>query len=240
MNLSEATGTYKDLTTLRYHEFPLETLTIQFERYQTETFFRPILQGTAKTLKYLEIIRVSDKVDAKATAIINNSMDFPCNAHFDHLTELYIWGSVVDNLDFLRFTPKLQRVEMNRNCYERRHLMTYTSLAKTGENFEPFDDEVDVVQRTVGCWNNLATQPVMLMESLGRLMIDCKLGVGSLYTLRRWLPYLKELGMVFENQTFTLACEEWPRLVELTVMYGSLITDDVVTAQHFLNLKCMN
>lgn len=241
INLAEATGSSHFLKEFRSSDFPVESLVLQWENSTgADTTIVPILQGVAKSLKYLEIICISPP--KPKTGPVPNWQIFPFPVQMEALTEIRFYGCVVDNLDFLRFTPVLKTLIMKRTNFENRHILIANSSTKTIKkkeiSLETKGVFVDVVASTVECWNLLTKQPTMLMENLETLLVDCPLGVGSMYTLRRWLPNIKRFGQVFTDDTFRLACQEWPKLEELNVLFGSVVTDAAVTALHFLRLNC--
>lgn len=204
----EADNIVMDFASLGNHDFRLESLSIPFENIRPNFLLRPLLRAQSATLKVLKLCSFKN---ASITEPIGDRYSFPYGINFPHLTELELWGIVVDNLRFLNEMPNLKIMKISKNNTERR------GAIRNGD-----DNGRHSLSRMMPDLLAGASLP----ENMGveMLYMDCKIGEESLRKLKKCMPNLKKLAIIFTYTSFKIVRDLWgSSLTEIKILKGSCV-----------------
>lgn len=101
-------------------QLPLETLAIHLNAFKEQEYvpdrlnkFLNSLSSTLKTLKAFQVPISGGEPYFK----------FLSNCSMNLLTELYLWGTMAQNFEFLRETPNLKKLKIDLGCFEKRDIV---------------------------------------------------------------------------------------------------------------------
>lgn len=177
------------------------------------------IEKLAGSLKVLRIFR------APITRVVPDPFGtfLSVDNNMSALTELYLHGTVVCSLNFLKFTPNLEKLCIDRECFDFRD-MIHEILVSTDENFQTIlmykKHSTDLV------WMTNITVGNIFCKNLRYFEIDYEFSVTSLKKLVRWLPMIKTLKTILNKTGIAIIVEYWPNLEELTCKYGSILQED--------------
>lgn len=180
------------------------------------------LESVGKTLKILKIFR------PPVGAPFSRFLEF-CN--MSALTELYLSGTVASSFEFLNRTPNLRKLSIDLECfkYKDRIDKIIEDKREVVEKYQkyPFDMALFAKQHEM---------EGVFLDKLEYLEIDYEF--KELELLAKWMPNLTTLKTMFNDATFTVACELCGKyLTELVCMYGSTLHNHTL-CKNISNLKC--
>lgn len=130
----------------------------------------------------------------------------------DNLVELKLWGNCIQNFKFLKFVPNLKRLYLNPLCFEK--------WTGRGKHHQPLNK--DLVKNT-------RLDGPLVLSKMVYLEVDHELSCLCVKKLVEWMPGLKVLKTILNEQTFPMVCQGWSGLKELRAFYGSKVGDDEIT-----------
>lgn len=132
------------------------------------------------------------------------------------LTEIYFWGTIVPNFDFLQLTPKLQKLFISLGCYEKR-TQVINELQNQGRTYQKY--ETDMVS---ACQ---APPSDLILPDLEYFHVDYAFNAQSLGGIALCMPNLKVLETILKSATIPVVYGHWKKLKELVCLPQSCLDD---------------
>lgn len=190
--------------------FPIESLTISLDKDEmTNLNLVTLLTKNKETFQELRIDCIDGWKDFSATRV-DRRLRHPFVARLNSLVDLTLTGPTFEDFQFLCFMPNLERLYIDLAGFENG---TYTRRRSR---------PVDMVTRTQA----LLADGDMVWPKLTEFRADYPFSKTELKTLSEWMPNISNLGIVFNNETIRDLHELWPKLSELSVLYGSHVRND--------------
>lgn len=217
--------------------FPLESLSLGLSNHKAalrssssyeqmsenekdiETGLLPALQQHAETLKVLKVCRPP----IRAVPVRN-----PFQVQMTNLNELYLWGNVVGNLNFLINLPNLQVLHVDPQCHDK--LDMFKRWFSDGSNngidhrfqtmYRP-NASIPLISETI--------RRASKLEKMERVHLNVILNGKAVEALAEFMPNLKSLQAVLWRDGFRAVCKRLANLEELMILFGSRIGDDTFT-----------
>ncbi len=144
------------------------------------------------------------------------------------LKEVHLSGAVAPNFHFLRHTPNLKKLCIDLGCFKKQdNIREMLESEEFRESAKYQKYEIDMTQFVCMNW-----MEGCLCEDLEHLEIDFEFPVESLKLLGKWMPNLKTLKTILNEETISVVCEQWEDLTELVCSYGSKVPNSSFVGGH--------
>lgn len=187
-------------------------------REDVENILSPLLDNHGETLKTLKVFR---------PPVFGAPRETPFTERMDKLEELYLWGNLLKDLEFLRKLPNLQVLHVAFKCLDQ--------LDKLKQLFYKGKNRTRQVERFRARYRprqdpGLVRHPEN--QVLGRLVKwhwDVELQSSIVLGIPTWMPRLKVMEVVLGKTAFEQVCCWVQDLEELVLLWGSRLDDKVLT-----------